>query len=1166
MSEHSLNGIDENLVAPTIKIDRRPAALKVAHFYGVDTGNNTSTYRAGSRMTASVQQSRRNALVSVSQTIPATQPWVNERDVSDDDELQRRANWEKVVTYKTPRVVPVLVTPPAVPVVYKPPAGSTPPALISVRRTPPKKPLRLPTRLFSWVSILVLAGLLLGGVFGLVVSFSRGFLAQSSHASQVFALQVTPSKAAMGGIITLHGSGFSRSGRIGLTRDTNIMLVDTGGTNIIHADSEGSFSDTVIVDPSWRAGSHIIRAEDAILHKSASFAVVVTGQNASLRPSHLLVSTNAIDLGSGDQATNSTQIVTLSNTGGGQITWQATATQSWLMISPKSGTVSYGQNMNVAVAADRSNLKVEAYVANVIFTSDITAPFKLPVKMVVTQLQPGHEAVLQLTPAVLSFTGTDGGTNPLAQVVTVSNPGVLSLQWNATSVTNDGSGWLSVYPLSGTVTKGGSQAVIIGVNTSTMLPGVYSGSLTFASQGTKAAKDSPQTVYVSLTIVPQCAIQISPGGLTFAGAYLQPSPAQKVISLGVSQGCSTVLHWNTTVTTSSGGKWLSIGPTSGVTPASPTIHVSSTGLKPGTYSGSIIFNWPSGSQNLPITFTVGQATTPIVTAAPATIPFRGIIGQKGPLTQKATITNSGVGTLTWKAAAATTVGGAWLAITPVTGTLASQLSAKMTVTVTLLGTLTAGTYTATITITGTDSAAHPVAGSPLSIPVTFVVQAPCAVAATPPALVFQGVIGQPNPVTQAAAITTSGACVNALTWTATAATTPAGGRWLTATPATGKVSSKAPSATRVGVVLTGLTAGTHTGTVTLTAIDSVTKLVVGTPKVIAVSLTVQPVCTLQAPSVAGETFSAEVGLNPGTQSFTVGVIGVCKGSVTVTPTIASGTGWLAVSPATTIASGGSATFKVTVISAGLATGAYAGSITLAAVNGGMAITGSPQAVGITLKVLASPALTAGPGSVSFNVSTGIVSQPVTITNSGGEPLNWTASLGSGAPGYVSLSATSGTNLAGGSGATMSVIVDATGLPGGTTVTTSVVISAIDPITSLAVTGSPSTVSVTITIPQPQMALSPNPLAFTTTAGTNPAAQTINVQNTGGDSLTWSAGAASQPWLTVTPASGSDAAGQSSPLTFNVDVTGLASGTYSATVVITPSVGNAVPVNVTLTVN
>ena len=1166
MTEHSLNIIDENLVAPTIKIDRRPAALKVAHFYGVDTGNNTSTHRAGSRMTASVQQSQRNALVSASQTNPATQPWINERDVSDDDELQRRANWEKVVTYKTPRVVPVLVTPPAVPVVYKPLADSTPPALISVRRAPPKKPPRLPTRLFSWVSILVLVGLLLGGVFGLAVSFGRGFLAQSSQTSSVFALRVTPLTPAIGGIITLHGSGFSRSGRIGLTRDTNITLVDTGGANIIHADAQGSFSDTVYVDQSWGAGSHIIRAEDANLHKSASFTVVVTGQSASLLPSHLLFSTNAIDLGTGDQATNSIQNVILSNAGGGQITWQATATQSWLMISPKSGSFSSGQNMPVVVAADRSNLKVGGYAAYVIFTSN-TGQFSLPVKMVVTQLQPGHEAVLQLTPAVLSFTGTDGGTNPLAQVVTVSNPGVLSLHWNATSFTNDGSGWLSVYPLSGTVTKGGSQAVTIGVNTSIMLPGVYSGSITFASQGTIAAKDSPQTVYVSLTVVPQCALQISPGGLTFAGVYMQQPPARKIINVGVSQGCSNVLHWSTSVTTTSDGKWLSVGPTGGVTPAYPAVSVTTTGMMPGTYGGSVIFSWSSGTQTMPVTYTVGQATTPVVTATPATMSFGSVIGKAGPVPpQTATITNSGVGTLTWKAAAATSVGGAWLAITPVTGTLASHLSAKMTVTATLLGTLTAGTYTATVTITGTDSAAHPVAGSPLSIPVTFIVQAPCAVAATSPALVFQGVIGQPNPVAQAVAITTSGACVNALTWTATAATTPAGGRWLTATPATGKVSSKAPSATRVGVVLTGLTAGTHTGTVTLTAIDSVTKIAVGSPKVIAVSLTVQPVCTLQAPSVAGETFSAEFGLNPVTQSFTVGVIGACKGSVTVTPTIASGIGWLAVSPAATIASGGSATFTVTVVSAGLAAGAYAGSISLAAVNGGMAITGSPQAVGITLKVLTSPALTAGPGSLSFNVSTGMVSQPVAITNSGGEPLNWTASLGLGAPGYVSLSALSGTNLAGGSSATMSVIVDATGLLGGTTVTTSVVISAIDPITSLAVKGSPSTVSVTITIPQPQMALSSNALAFTTPVGNNPAAQTINVQNIGGDTLTWSAGVASQPWLTVAPASGSDAAGQSSPLTFNVNVTGLVAGTYSATVVITPSAGAAVPVTVTLTIN
>ncbi len=52
------------------------------------------------------------------------------------------------------------------------------------------------------------------------------------------------------------------------------------------------------------------------------------------------------------------------------------------------------------------------------------------------------------------------------QGVTVNNPGVLTLQWSATSATNDGSSWLSMYPLSGMVAKGSSQPVTISVNTS----------------------------------------------------------------------------------------------------------------------------------------------------------------------------------------------------------------------------------------------------------------------------------------------------------------------------------------------------------------------------------------------------------------------------------------------------------------------------------------------------------------------------------------------------------------------------------------------------------------------------------------------------------------------------------------------------------------------------
>src|SRR5260370_22570431 len=169
------------------------------------------------------------------------------------------------------------------------------------------------------------------------------------------------------------------------------------------------------------------------------------------------------------------------------------------------------------------NLEVGEVGANMIFTANAGPTRTLPVKMGVEPLQPGHEAV-QLTPPVLTFTGTDGSLDPPGQVVTVSNPGKLPLQWSASSATIDGSSWLAVDPQSGTFTRGNSQPLTLSVHRESLLPGFYSGSVTFTSQGPGAVQVSQQTIYVSLTIVPQCALQVSPGELTFTSAYLQQAP------------------------------------------------------------------------------------------------------------------------------------------------------------------------------------------------------------------------------------------------------------------------------------------------------------------------------------------------------------------------------------------------------------------------------------------------------------------------------------------------------------------------------------------------------------------------------------------------------------------------------------------------------------------
>ncbi len=914
--------------------------------------------------------------------------------------------------------------------------------------TSPRPPFTSPRQrqpsLFFWASILVLFTVLAGSLLGVVLSLGHGALAQkSSHAGEI-TLQVTPATVALGNVIELRGSNFSPHGQIGLTRDSNIPIADTVGNTIIQADSKGSFAETVIVEAEWQAGSHLIRAEDAKLHKTAAFTIAVTGHSPSLRPPHLVLSSSAIDLGAGDQATNSTKTITLTNGGGGQITWQSVTTHSWLLLSPKSGTFSSGQRIQLTVAANRSNLLPGAYAAGIIFTSNAGQEI-LSAKMRTTVLEPGHEAGLQLTPAVLSLTGVDGSSDPPAQVLTVSNPGVLPLQWSASSSSN----WLSITPWSGDVSKGSSQSVQVGVNISTQLPGTYTGVVTFTGSGPAPTRDSPQNVYVSLTIVPKCALQLSPGALAFTGAYLQPGPGARAIRLNVSQGCSTPLHWNALVTTKTGGHWLNIGSDSGTTPSSPAVSVNATGLKPGVYSGSIIFSCSAGTLILPVSFTIGQHTTPIMTTTPASMVFSATIGQTNPTGQAVTITNSGGGTLNWQVSAATNFGGAWLSVAPASGILTSHQSATVNVSVKLLNGLTPNTYTGMVTITRTDGSGHTTPGSPQMIPVNFVVQAPCTIIGTPSALSFAGLVGQPTPLTRAATISASGTCTHTLNWTASAGNTT----WLTTSPTSGTVSVHSTSATNIGIVLSGLGPNTYTGQVTIIATDSITHQSVGTPHIIMV----------------------------------------------------------------------------------------------------------------TLRVIAASSLTVSPSSngLTINVTSGTMSQAFSINNTGGEPLNWTVALGAGAPSFVSLSAGAGTNLLGGASVSDNVIVNATGVPGGTSYSTSVTVSAFDPITGHPVAGSRA-IPITINIVPPSMQLNTNALVYSTSVGVNPQVQSVNLTNSGGDGLTWKA-SSSQSWLKLGLTKGSDNYQQTSTIPFNVDATGLVSGFYKATVVISPSAGAAQIVTVTLTI-
>jgi hypothetical protein len=122
------------------------------------------------------------------------------------------------------------------------------------------------------------------------------------------------------------------------------------------------------------------------------------------------------------------------------------------------------------------------------------------------------------------------------------------------------------------------------------------------------------------------------------------------------------------------------------------------------------------------------------------------------------------------------------------------------------------------------------------------------------------------------------------------------------------------------------------------------------------------------------------------------------------------------------------------------------------------------------------------------------------------------------------------------------------------------------IESAGVQGSPKIVPITLTLDPPAppaLSVSPSSLSFTATAGgSNPAAKTLSVSNTGGGTLSFTASDAAT-WAAVSPTSGTAPA----DVSVSVNIAGLSAGTYTTDVTVSSAgaTGSPATVPVTLTV-
>jgi len=408
--------------------------------------------------------------------------------------------------------------------------------------------------------------------------------------------------------------------------------------------------------------------------------------------------------------------------------------------------------------------------------------------------------ILHLSSSALTFNATQAGSSPSSQSVNVTNTGVGTLNFTASS----DSAWLTVTPTSGTA----PQSLQISSTVGTLAAGTYTGHITVTSAG---AQGSPATVTVTFVVAapPQPVLSVSPGSLTFNATQGGANPTSQ--SVNVTNAGTGILNF----TASSDSTWLAVTPTSGTAPQSLQITSTVGTLAAGTYTGHVTVT-SVGTQGSPatvtVTFVVAAPPQPVLSVSATSLTFNATQGGSNPASQSVNVTNTGTGTLNFTASSDST----WLAATPASGSAPASLQISSTV-----GTLVAGTYTGHVTVTSSGAQ-----NSPATVTVTFVVASPAppqpVLSVSPLTLTFNATQGGANPASQTANVTNTG--TGTLNFTAGSDSS-----WLTVTPASGT----APQALQVSATVGTLAAGTYTGHITVTSAGAQ-----GSPGSITVTFTV----------------------------------------------------------------------------------------------------------------------------------------------------------------------------------------------------------------------------------------------------------------------------------------------------------------------------------------
>jgi uncharacterized protein (TIGR03437 family) len=336
------------------------------------------------------------------------------------------------------------------------------------------------------------------------------------------------------------------------------------------------------------------------------------------------------------------------------------------------------------------------------------SPLSIPVSLYVSSTP-----LLIVTPSALTFSGQLNGATPPPQTITLaSTSSTDSVSYGVTFTTDNNSNWLFVSPQSGTAGPNGTVLSVLAFP-GILSAGTYKGTITITALGPGgvAVADAPITVPVIFQ-VNAGTISASTGSLVFTQVAGGAAPASQPLTIS---GNPNAINFSVSAAADAGGTWLSVTPTTGTTPATVQIAASAGNLPVGTYNGKITITaaTPPGATGSPLTVpvTLKVVAAQTLTVSPDNVNFSFTTGGTTPANQTVALSSTGgAAPYTLKIDQGT---GSWLTVTPTSGNTGGNL----TFAANPQG-LTAGKYTATVTISSSTSLA------PTTVTVTLTVANP----------------------------------------------------------------------------------------------------------------------------------------------------------------------------------------------------------------------------------------------------------------------------------------------------------------------------------------------------------------------------------------------------------------------------------------------------------